>query len=88
MAIIESSIKIDAPSKTKLWDLVSDLDAEPKYWKHISRGRHAALSSHCTGERMYQVFIMIADKFSKQWTLMRGTGNSAVTNWCQTKEPE
>ena len=32
MAIIESSIKIDAPSKT-VWDLVSDLDAEPKYWK-------------------------------------------------------
>ena len=28
----ESSIKIDAPSKT-VWDLVSDLDAEPKYWK-------------------------------------------------------
>ena len=26
MAIIESSIKIDAPSKT-VWDLVSDIDA-------------------------------------------------------------
>ena len=32
MARIESSIKIDASPKT-VWDLVSDLDAEPKYWK-------------------------------------------------------
>lgn len=32
MAIIETSIEINAPLE-KVWDLVSDIDNEPKYWK-------------------------------------------------------
>jgi len=32
MAIIESSIEINAPIE-RVWDLVSDIDNEPKFWK-------------------------------------------------------
>ena len=32
MAIIETSIEINAPTE-KVWDLVSDIDNEPKFWK-------------------------------------------------------
>ena len=52
MAIIESSIKIDAPSKT-VWDLVSDLDAEPKYWK----GTKSVISRKTTYRAMESIKI-------------------------------
>ena len=32
MAVIETSIEINAPAE-KVWDLVSDIDNEPKYWR-------------------------------------------------------
>ncbi len=32
MAVIETSIEINAPAD-KVWDLVSDIDNEPKFWK-------------------------------------------------------
>ena len=32
MATIETSIEINAPID-KVWDVISDLDAEPKFWK-------------------------------------------------------
>ncbi len=32
MAIIETSIEINAPTE-KVWELVSDIDNEPKFWK-------------------------------------------------------
>ncbi|HIH45539.1 MAG TPA: SRPBCC family protein, partial [Candidatus Nitrosotenuis sp.] len=32
MATIESSITINA-SADKVWEIVSDLDSEPKFWK-------------------------------------------------------
>ena len=32
MAVIETSIEINAPVE-KVWDLVSDIDNEPKFWK-------------------------------------------------------
>ena len=32
MTIIESSVTINAPAD-KVWDLVSDIDNEPKFWK-------------------------------------------------------
>ena len=32
MAEIETSIEIDAPAE-KVWDLISDIDNEPKFWK-------------------------------------------------------
>lgn len=32
MTIIQNNITIDAPA-SKVWDLVSDLDSEPKFWK-------------------------------------------------------
>ena len=34
MAIIETSIEINAPTE-KVWELVSDIDNEPKFWKGI-----------------------------------------------------
>ena len=32
MVVIETSIEINAP-REKVWDLVSDIDNEPKFWK-------------------------------------------------------
>jgi carbon monoxide dehydrogenase subunit G len=39
MAIIETSIEINAPSE-KVWDLVSDIDNEPKFWKGTKEVRN------------------------------------------------
>ncbi len=32
MAIIETSIQVNAPAE-KVWELISDIDNEPKFWK-------------------------------------------------------
>jgi carbon monoxide dehydrogenase subunit G len=39
MAIIETSIEINSPSE-KVWDLVSDIDNEPKFWKGTKEVRN------------------------------------------------
>ena len=39
MAVIETSIEINAPSE-KVWDLVSDIDNEPKFWKGTKEVRN------------------------------------------------
>ena len=38
MAIIDTSIDINA-SVDKVWDIISDLDGEPKFWKGIKETR-------------------------------------------------
>jgi len=39
MAVIETSIEVDAPVE-KVWDLVSDIDNEPKFWKGTKEVRN------------------------------------------------
>jgi carbon monoxide dehydrogenase subunit G len=39
MATIEASVMINAPAD-KVWDFVSDLDSEPKYWKGTKQVRN------------------------------------------------
>lgn len=39
MATIEASIMINAPVE-KVWELVSDIDSEPKYWKGTKQVRN------------------------------------------------
>jgi len=39
MAAIETSIQINAPAE-KVWDLVSDIDNEPKFWKGTKEVRN------------------------------------------------
>ena len=39
MALIESSIQINAPLD-KVWDIVSDIDNEPKFWKGTKETRN------------------------------------------------
>jgi len=39
MAQIQSSIEINAPLE-KFWDIISDLDAEPKFWKGTKEVRN------------------------------------------------
>ena len=39
MATIEASVMINAPAE-KVWDFVSDLDSEPKYWKGTKQVRN------------------------------------------------
>ncbi|TBR11689.1 MAG: SRPBCC family protein [Candidatus Nitrosotenuis sp.] len=39
MATIEASITINAPVE-KVWDFVSDIDSEPKYWKGTKQVRN------------------------------------------------
>ena len=38
MATIDTSIEINAPID-KVWDIISDLDAEPKFWKGTKESR-------------------------------------------------
>ena len=62
MALIESSIKITAPLKT-VWDLVADLDAEPKYWK----GTKSVKTVSCDGDIIRrEVVIAFRDKKCEQ----------------------
>jgi carbon monoxide dehydrogenase subunit G len=39
MAVIETSIEINVPSE-KVWDIVSDIDNEPKFWKGTKEVRN------------------------------------------------
>ncbi|HSA97484.1 MAG TPA: SRPBCC family protein, partial [Candidatus Nitrosotenuis sp.] len=39
MATIEASTTINAPVD-KVWDFVSDIDSEPKYWKGTKQVRN------------------------------------------------
>ena len=39
MAVIETSIQINTPAE-KVWDLVSDIDNEPKFWKGTKEVRN------------------------------------------------
>jgi len=39
MAVIETSIQINVPAE-KVWDLVSDIDNEPKFWKGTKEVRN------------------------------------------------
>jgi carbon monoxide dehydrogenase subunit G len=39
MAVIETSIEISVPTE-KVWDLVSDIDNEPKFWKGTKEVRN------------------------------------------------
>ena len=39
MATIEAAVMINAPAD-KVWDFVSDLDSEPKYWKGTKQVRN------------------------------------------------
>ncbi len=39
MAVIETSIQINAPAE-KVWELVSDIDNEPKFWKGTKEVRN------------------------------------------------
>ncbi len=41
MATIEASTTINAPID-KVWDLISDIDSEPKYWKGTKQGRNSS----------------------------------------------
>ena len=39
MAIIEAAVQINAPTE-KVWNIVSDLDSEPKFWKGTKEVRN------------------------------------------------
>ncbi len=42
MAVIESSIEVNAPAE-KVWDLVSDIDNEPKFWRGTLQVRNISI---------------------------------------------
>ena len=39
MAIIEAAVQINAPTE-KVWNIISDLDSEPKFWKGTKEVRN------------------------------------------------
>ena len=45
MAIIESSIEINA-NKDRVWDIVSDIDNEPKFWKGTKETRNISIEGN------------------------------------------
>ena len=59
MATIEASVTISAPVD-KVWDFVSDLDSEPKYWKGTKQVRNISKEGNTTTRE-----VTIAFKDSK-----------------------
>ena len=49
MAIIETSGKVNSPIE-KVWDLVSDIDNEPKFWKGTKEVRNISKEGDLTWE--------------------------------------
>ena len=62
MTLIESSITIAAPLET-VWSIVSDLDAEPKYWKGTKSVKTISQDANTVHR---EVIIAFRDKKCKQ----------------------
>ena len=59
MALIEASIQINAPTE-KVWNIISDLDSEPKFWKGTKEVRNISKENNVVTRE-----ITIAFKDSK-----------------------
>lgn len=55
MAIIETSIEINAPLE-KVWDLVSDIDSEPKFWKGTKEVRNISKEGNIVNREIIIAF--------------------------------
>ncbi len=55
MAIIETSIEINAPLE-KVWGLVSDIDSEPKFWKGTKEVRNISKEGNIVNREIIIAF--------------------------------
>jgi carbon monoxide dehydrogenase subunit G len=55
MAVIETSIGINAPIE-KVWDLVSDIDNEPKFWKGTKEVRNISKEGNVVNREIIIAF--------------------------------
>ena len=55
MAVIETSIEINAPIE-KVWDLVSDIDNEPKFWKGTKEVRNISKEGNIVNREIIIAF--------------------------------
>ena len=55
MAVIETSIEINAPIE-KVWDLVSDIDNEPKFWKGTKEVRNISKEGNTVNREIIIAF--------------------------------
>jgi carbon monoxide dehydrogenase subunit G len=55
MAVIETSIEINAPTE-KVWDLVSDIDNEPKFWKGTKEVRNISKEGNVVNREIIIAF--------------------------------
>lgn len=55
MAIIETSIEINSASE-KVWDLVSDIDNEPNYWKGTKEVKNISKKGNITNREIIIAF--------------------------------
>jgi len=55
MAIIETSIEINAPLE-KVWDVVSDIDNEPKFWKGTKEVRNISKEGNIVNREIIIAF--------------------------------
>ncbi len=58
MALIEAEVRVDAPIE-RVWGLVSDVDAEPKFWKGTKSVRNISREGNCI---IREVTIAFRDK--------------------------
>ena len=66
MAIIETSIEINS-SSDKVWDLVSDIDNEPKYWKGTKEVRNISKKGNIT---IREIIIAFRDQKCQQEVIL------------------
>ena len=55
MAVIETSIEINVPAE-KVWDLVSDIDNEPKFWKGTKEVRNISKEGNVVNREIIIAF--------------------------------
>ena len=55
MAIIETSIEINAPIE-RVWDVVSDIDNEPKFWKGTKEVRNSSKEGNVVNREIIIAF--------------------------------
>ncbi len=55
MAVIETSIEINVPAE-KVWDLVSDIDNEPKFWKGTKEVRNISKEGNIVNREIIIAF--------------------------------
>jgi len=86
MALIEASVQINAPTE-KVWNIISDLDGEPRFWKGTKEVRNISKEGNVVTREITIAFkdskcmqtVMLYPKEKIQATFTKGIINGTKT---------